>query len=271
MVERIREAPRWTLAIAAIGLALLALSFGPGWLSHNRELQGEGYRSLVTAPSAWHLRGGTLPVLTAGVVGSVLVGLLAVAVPRARRWMPALSAIALGLLTAGLVPVAQEGHISRVALTPGWALLIALVGVTAMTALAWRAAPPSGRAAATAAVAFGLVAAVGTGVRVAQLDLVEGPTQHWSAGTWVRAEGEQQLVLGGGTFELDPWSGTIEAAGINAILTQDPACPDARGMYRVRSGGGDEVRWEKIVDTCDDGARAEALEGTWQPESAGGN
>jgi hypothetical protein len=48
------------------------------------------------------------------------------------------------------------------------------------------------------------------------------------------------------------------------ILTDDPACPEARGFYRIRKVE-DGVLWELVVDVCADGARAAALEGVWRP------
>lgn len=257
--------PPWPwLAVAGLALALVALSFVPAWLLHHRELSGEGYRSLVIGLTAWQLRSGSLPVLGAAVVVTGLAAAVALALPAARGWAIVGVAGSLGLLLAGLVPLTQVGHVSRIWINPGWALGVAILLVAASSALAVRTARPSRRVMVAAAVALVLAAAGGLGIRALQLHLFEGPSPNWSDGAWERIDGRGgALVLDDGTFRLGGWSGTMEPAGINVILTEDPACPDARGFYRVRNVEGG-VLWEKVVDVCADGARAAELEGVWR-------
>jgi hypothetical protein len=263
-MERSADRTRWAWAVAGLALALLALSLIPEWLVHHRELRGEGYRSLVVGLTAWQLRSGSLPVLGGAVALAAAVGALVVARPSWRPWASVGAAAVLGLLLAGLVPVSTVGHISRLWIGPGWALVVAIVLAAGIAVLVLRGTRPS-RSIAVAALAALLVSAgMGTGTRMLQLELVEGATPNWSDGTWHRADGASgELVLDEGTFALDGWSGQMEPAGINVILTDDAGCPDARGFYRVRTVD-DGVLWERVIDTCADGARAEALEGIWR-------
>lgn len=258
------RAPWAWLAVAGLAGALVALSFVPEWLVHHRELSGEGYRSLVIGLTAWQLRSGSLPVLGGAVLLTGLAVLVSLAVPAMRRWTVLIVAVALGLLVAGLVPLSQVGHVSRVWITPGWALGVGILLVGATSAVAMRAARPTRGMLLLAAVAFAVSVAAGFGTRALQLHLVEGPSPNWSDGAWERVDGAAgELVLDEGTFRLGAWSGTMEPAGINVILTEDPACPEARGFYRVRTVD-DGVLWEKVVDVCADGARAAELEGVWR-------
>lgn len=260
---RIHAAWLW-LAVAGLAVALLALSFVPAWLVHHRELQGEGYRSLVIGLTAWQLRSGSLPVLGGAVLVVSASALVALALPAARRWATVGLATSLGLLLAGFVPLTQVGHISRVWITPGWALGVAIVLVGATAALAGSGARPGRRTVVVAAMALVIALAAGAGIRALQLHLFEGPSPNWSDGTWRQVDGTSgDLVIDGRAFRLDEWSGALEPAGINVIITEDPACPEARGFYRVRNVESG-VLWEKVVDVCAGGARAEALEGVWR-------
>jgi hypothetical protein len=269
-VERVRAVPGWALAMFVIGLVVLALSPVPGWLIHHRELQGEGYRTLTVGLTAWQLRSGSLPVVGGAVVVSAALGIVAVSMPGARRWLPVGAALALGLLVAGLAPLAQEGHISRINISPGWALFVGIALAAAMLGLALRGGGhPSRGLLAGAAVTLLVASAGGYSVRAVQLDLFEGPSVHWSDGEHRRADGAHELVLTlrDGTYQLGRWAGTMEAAGINVILTEDPACPESRAMYRVRAVS-DGTLWERVVDLCADGERAAELEGVWVPAPA---
>jgi hypothetical protein len=250
--------------MVALALVVVGLSFVPGWLVHEREVRGEGYRTFAIGLTAWQLRSGSLPVIGGGVVVALAVGVAAVTLPAARRWLLAGLGIAAGMLMAGLLPVGRLGHITHVWLSPGWTIGAGIALVAAMGVVAYRGGAPGRRTLAMAAISVVLAAVLGGGVRLLQLELTEGADPHWSDGTWHRADGASgELVLDDGRFALDGWSGQVEPAGINVILTDDAACPDARGFYRVRTVD-DGVLWERVVDTCADGARAEALEGIWQ-------
>lgn len=260
---RIHAAWLW-LAVAGLAVALLALSFVPAWLVHHRELQGEGYRSLVIGLTAWQLRSGSLPVLGGAVIVVTASAVVALALPAARRWAIVALAASVGLLLAGFVPLTQVGHISRIWITPGWALGVAVVLVSATVALAANVARPGRRVVVVAAMALVVALAAGAGIRALQLQLFEGPSPNWSDGTWRQVDGSSgDLLIDGRTFRLGEWSGALEPAGINVIITEDPGCPEARGFYRVRNVEAG-VLWEKVVDVCADGARAEALEGVWR-------
>jgi hypothetical protein len=257
--------PRPWVGLAGVAILLVALSFVPEWLTHHRELRGEGYRSLFVGLTAWQLRSGSLPVIGGAVLVASGVALASLRFPAARRWSVGGLAIAIGLLAAGLVPLSQVGHISRLWIGPGWSLFLGIGLVAAMTAVAARAARPDRRMLAVAGLAALVAMGGGLATRFVQLHLVEGPRSNWSDGTHERVDGRDgELLLADGTFRLDGWSGTMEPAGINVILTNDPACPEARGFYRVRKVEGG-VLWELVVDVCADGARSEALEGVWRP------
>lgn len=258
------RAPWPWLTVGVLALALVGLSFVPGWLVHHRELSGEGYRSLVIGLTAWQLRSGSLPVLGGAVVLTAVQAAGAIALPATRPWAVVGAAAALGLLVAGLVPLTQVGHVSRIWINPGWALGVAILLMAAAAALTARAARPSRPVLVAATLALVLAAGGGLSIRALQLHLFEGPSPNWSDGVWERTDGGAgALILDDGTFRLGGWSGTMEPAGINVILTEDPACPDARGFYRVRNVEGG-VLWEKVVDVCADGARAADLEGVWR-------
>jgi hypothetical protein len=259
------SARRPWIALTGVAILLVALSLVPEWLTHHRELRGEGYRSLFVGLTAWQLRSGSLPVIGGAVLIATGIALLSLRWPAVRRWSVAGLSIAFGLLAAGLVPLSQVGHISRLWIGPGWSLVLGLGLVAAMIATAARAARPGRRVLAAAGLAALVAMGGGIAIRFAQLHLVEGPRSNWSDGTHERVDGRDgQLVLADGTFRLDGWSGTMEPAGINVILTDDPACPEARGFYRVRKVEGG-VLWELVVDVCADGARSEALAGVWRP------
>lgn len=265
LVDRLRSRPGWHWALLALAIVILGLSFVPGWLVHEREVRGEGYRTFAIDLTAWQLRSGSLPVIAGGVLAALAVGVAAVTLPGARRWLLVGLGVAVGLLAAGLLPLERLGHITHVWLGPGWLLGAGIGLVVAMGAVAYRGAAPGRRTLAAAGVVVVLAAVLGGGVRLLQLELTEGADPHWSDGSYTRVDGTGGLLeFDGGTFALGPWSGEIEAAGINVILTGDPGCPDARGFYRVRPVD-DGVLWEKVVDTCADGARSEQLEGVWRP------
>lgn len=264
--------PRWLLLVAACGMAIFALSFVSGWIVHERELRGEGFRHVVTSVSAW--RGVGLPVLAIGAVGALLTAAWAALMARnpARASWPLVggSAAVLGVLLAASIPLGQDAHASSVDLSPGLLLFIGVVLAAVMTAGALAATKP-GRMAIGAAAAVGvLVLAGATGGRWAGLQIGEGSGRHWSEGSYTRAatgdETTETLRIDDGTFSIaDRWSGTWEWSGWTVVLDADPACPDSRGTYHAHGVADDDLRFVKVVDTCDDGARAADLEtGTWE-------
>jgi hypothetical protein len=258
--------------IGLAGLAVIGLSFVPGWIEHLRVVMGEGPRNIGTPLTAWELE--SFPVLAGAVLVDgllVLVSILALVRPAAVRtwWSAGLALVAIGLLAGSAWPVGQEGHASSVTLTAGWPLGLAIaLNVVMLLAALW---PPAPRPALLGASALALLLVAGGAMagRTLQLNLVEGNGRHWTDGSYTRqAAGGQpteRLTFRNGTFSVDDrWSGRLEASGLVVVLTDDPACPNARGAYRVWSAGGQNIWWQKIVDTCVGGARARDLEaGIW--------
>ena len=265
------------VGVVAGTVAIVGLSFVGAWIVHRRELSGEGYREVVTVVGAWRSVG--LPILALGVAaavataGAALAGLLGWR--RHAGWIvPVGSVVTLGLLGATLVPVAQDGHASRIDLTPGWAAFVGAGLAAAMVVAAILLAHPSTRhGLALAALAVLVLGAGGVG-RWAALQAGAAPTQAWALGTYIRAptDGQPELTLTveDGRYRIgDFWSGAWESRSWTVILVDDAACPDARGTYHAHNVGpeGADLRFVKVVDTCADGARAAELEtGTWQRE-----
>lgn len=263
---------RWQLVVAAGGIAIFGLSFGGGWLIHDREVLGEGYRSAQVALSAW--RGAAVPVLTLTMITALAVGLWALAA----AWRPGLPSwpllwgaiVVLCLLLATAVPVSQDGHASSVDLTAGPLLAVGGACATVMVAAAIAAEPPRRRVLVVAAAGGLVLLAGGAGGRWLGLQAAEGTGRHWSEGAYMRAatggEPSETLTIGDGTFAIaDRWSGTWEWSGWTVSLDNDPACPDSRGTYHAHGEEDGGLRFVKIVDTCQDGARAADLEtGIWQ-------
>lgn len=267
---------RWLAAIAAAGLTIVALSFADGWITHDREVRGEGYRFVQVSLNAW--RSVSVPVLSAGVLAALptaIAALISLRRPSAvlsRLLLPG-AVLAVGLIGATAVPISQDGHASSVDLGAGWlaAAGIGLAGVMALGAA--RVFRPSRRL----AVALGLLGVLafvgGSGGRWLGLQWKEGTGAHWSDGSYVRAAaGAPALTLSidQGRFGIgDRWSGTWESSGWTVVLADDPTCPDVRGTYHAHAEGEDgvDLRFVKVVDTCGDGARAADLEAaTWVRE-----
>jgi hypothetical protein len=125
-----------------------------------------------------------------------------------------------------------------------------------------------GRVATLGLVAvMAVILAGATGGRWLGLNLAEGDGRHYTAGTYTRISADgtaMTLTIDGAGYRFDDrWSGSLEGSGLVAVLVGDPACPDARGAYHVWAAGGEDIRWEMIVDTCADGARAADVVGTW--------
>jgi hypothetical protein len=126
------------------------------------------------------------------------------------------------------------------------------------------------RAILLAAVAIAVVAAAAYAGRVVALGLAEGDPRSYTTGTYIRPGAGSEpatLVIGEKTYRLDDrWGGAFEGRGLVVVLTDDPACPDDRGSYRIFPAGRDAIRWNTIVDLCADGARARDLtSGVWEP------
>jgi hypothetical protein len=180
------------------------------------------------------------------------------------------SAIVVGLVIAAAWPVSQDMHTSSVDLSIGPVLPVGLVLAIAMLVGSVAVVRPS-RLVLVAVAGIGVVAlAVGAGGRWLGLQLVEGTGRHWSEGDYVRAatdgEPEEVLTIGEGTFAVsDRWTGTWEWSGWTVVVDDDPACPDSRGAYHAHGVGEEDLRFVKVVDTCQDGARAADLEtGIWE-------
>lgn len=263
IIEVVRGRPRWAQVTLGLGIAVLALSLAPGWLVHNRTVGGEGFRTLTLLLNAWQL--WSVPVLSMAAVMAALAGVAAVLPAPDRRWLPTMAAGPLGLLAAGLVPLSHSAHVTSVSVTPGWILFVTLAAVAGMLVLLLRGLrPPRGFVVLAAAVL--LVAGIGGGLlRLVQVQLAEAVSTHWSPGSYSRqADGQSlQLTLGADHYATGAYSGDLETAGISIILTGDPACPDARGFYHVRSAGEGAILLERVIDVCADGDRAAALDGVW--------
>ena len=183
-------------------------------------------------------------------------------------WPAQLAAVAtLALLIASAIPIGQRGHASLVDIGPGPILLVAIGLATVSVAANLYVAPPS-RGVLLALLTVGILAVpVGAASRLLALNLAEGDGRHYTDGSYTRVDppAAETLTLSDGSYQIgDAWSGRFEGSGLVVALTDDPACPDARGSYHVwAAGAGDAIRWETIIDTCADGARSAALVGTW--------
>lgn len=260
--------------VAVIGVAIFALSFVNGWIVLDREIRGEGYRHHEILLGAW--RSVAAPVLSVGAVVALATAIAAAvrltglaAVP---AWLLAGGAVvSLAAMASSLVPLGWDGHTTSIDLRPA---ILTWVGLTlgGLMLAAVAVAAPRGRRAWAVLAVVGVAALVG-GVAGRQAILVaSGPSnQAWSDGTYVLAgsNGETTLVIADGTYRLgDRFAGTWEGSdSLTVALDDDPACPGSRGAYHARGEGDDglDLRFVRIVDTCESGARAELLEsGRWE-------
>lgn len=259
------------LAIVLLGVAIFALSFVNGWIVHDREIRGEGYRHSQTLLSAW--RSVAIPVLSLGAVVAPVTAALALARVAGRR-VPAWTLLAgsvttLALVSTSIAPLGWDGHTTSVDLSPGLLTWVGLALGVAMVAAAALVAAPGARRWLVVALIGAILLGVGIGARAVVLT-VSGPSnQKWSDGTYVLdiSASPVELVIEDGTYRIGGrFAGTWEGSGgWTVALDDDPACPGSRGAYHARDAGGDgDLRFVRIVDTCEDGARAELLEaGTW--------
>lgn len=254
-------------------MAVLALSFIDGWLLHDRALGGHGLTALDTVLNAWERR--SVPVTSAGVVLAALTGALALWSLRSRssggvRLLFIGSLAALALLVASAVPVEHVGQANRVEISAGWPLLVSIALGTVMMLAAALLAAPRPVVLAGAGVLLVAVVAAGSAGRAVGLGLAEGSNRHYADGSYVRAATDGQpterLTFDGSTYVVgDRWSGNFEGRGLLVTLTDDPACPDVRGAYRVFAEGEADIWWQMIVDPCADGERAQDLQtGIWR-------
>jgi hypothetical protein len=263
---------RWLWLVAAAGLAIFAISFVQGWIIHQRELRGEGYRLVQIFLSAW--RGVAIPVTAAASVVALAAGLLAAAAALGRVRPPGwlligAAAAVIGLIGASAWPVTQTGHASTVRLGPWYLLPVALALGAIMVVGSVAAVRPPPRVLAAAAVVAAVALVGGAAGRWLGLQLAEGTGRHWEVGSYTRTatdgEATESLTLTGATYSIgDRWSGTFESSGWTVILDDDPACPGARGTYHAHGVGDEDLRFVMVVDACMQGARAEDLEtGIW--------
>jgi hypothetical protein len=266
---------RWLVIVALAGVAMFGLSFVNAWLAHERELRGEGYRWVETMLGAWRTQG--MPVLTLAALLALGLGLAALAMARRRGavpgWLlPAGSVAVLALLLAAAIPIAQEGHASSVRLSLGPLLVVGVVLGAIMVAGSIAVARPSGRFVVALGVAACAIVLAGTAGRWLELQLAEGTGEHWADGSYSRAHvGDHQvetLTIDDGRYRIgDRWAGRWESSGWTVTLDDDPACPESRGAYHVHGEGEADLRFVKVVDTCESGDRAAALEaGIWRRE-----
>lgn len=263
----------WWLVVAVSGIAIFGLSFVNGWIEHDRELLGEGYRHVRTGLGAWRTRG--MPILTAAALLALVVGLGALVSARRPRMVPAGamligSMVVLGLVAAHAMPLEQDGHASSVRLGIGPLLPIGALLAAAMVAGSAAAARPSRRSIGILVAGGVAVVLLGTGARWVGLQWAEGTGEHWADGSYRRPALADQpattLTIEDGQYRLgDRWAGTWESSGWTVVLDDDPACAGSRGTYHAHGEGEADLRFVKVVDTCEDGARAATLEsGIWE-------
>lgn len=269
---------RWLVVIAVAGVAIFALSFVEGWIAHDREVRGEGYRHVQVFLSAW--RSVAIPVLTLGTLAALGTAIGAVIALRRPGMVPgwlllAGSVLAVAFIGVSIVPIGQDGHASSVELTVGWLTGIGIGLASVMVVGGAVVARPSQRL----AMALGMVGVValagGAGGRWLGLQWNEGTGRHWSDGSYTRpataGEEREALIINDGRFEIaDRWGGTWESSGWTVVLIDDPACSDSRGTYHAHGEGetGADLRFVKVVDTCRDGVRAADLEaGIWERDN----
>lgn len=265
---------RELLIVAGAGAAIFALSFVNGWIVHDREVRGEGFRHAETLLNAW--RSAAVPVLSLAAVaaaGTAAAALVLLARPGALpRWLLVAGSLAvLALVASSLAPLGWDGHTTSIDLRPGFLAPVGLVLSVAMLAAAWATAGFGAGRLAPLAVAGLVLVGMAVGGRWAILT-VSGPSnQAWEDGTYVRAASDLpalELSIRDGTYRIDDrWAGTWEGSGgWTIVLDDDPACPDSRGAYHARRAGDDaDLRFVMVVDTCRDGERARDLEaGIWE-------
>ncbi len=262
---------RWLLLIAAAGIAVFALSFVNAWIVHDREIRGEGYRHAQHFLSAW--RGEGMPVLTVAAFGALATALYALILRRrpslVRLPLLAGAVIVLGLVLSAGWPVSKDGHASSVRLSVGFLLPLGAVLAGSMVVGAVKIIRPPRRWTILASALLVFALASGAGGRWLGLQWAEGTGRHWSDGSYTRSatggEPTETLVISDTRVAIgERWQGTWEWSGWTVVIDNDPACPDSRGTYHARGVNEADLRFVKVVDTCEDGVRGDDLEtGIW--------
>jgi hypothetical protein len=267
---------RATVIVALAGAAIFALSFVNGWIVHDLEVRGEGFRHSEILLSAW--RSVAVPVLSIApmvAIGTTVAALVMLARPGTLpRWLlVAGSLTVLAIVASSLVPLGWNGHTTSIDLRPGLLTVLGLMLASTMLAASIVAAEVNAARWVPIAIVGIVVAGLGVGGRWTVLELSGPSNQNWEDGTYVRAGADPALTLEieDGTYRIgDRWAGTWEGGGgWTVALDDDPACPGSRGAYHAHSAGADDagLRFVKIVDTCLDGERARDLEaGIWERE-----
>ena len=265
---------RALLIVALIGVVVFALSFVNGWVVHDREIRGEGYRHSEILLSAW--RSVAVPVLTVGVLCLLATGLGAAArlagVVALPEWLLLGGAVSgLALVASSIAPIGWDGHTTSIDLRPAALTAVGIVLGTVMLATLAAAFPPGRRGWAALAGLGAILLVAGVGGRQIVLSASGPSNQVWSDGTYVLNPGRDAvtLVIADGRYQIDGgWAGTWEGSdSLTVALDDDPACPDARGAYHAHGEGADglDLRFVMIVDPCLAGERAELLEsGIWE-------
>jgi len=262
---------RWLLLIAAAGIAVFALSFVNAWIVHDREIRGEGYRHAQHFLSAW--RGEGMPVLTIAAFGALATALYALILRRrpslVRLPLLAGAVIVLGLVLSAGWPVSKDGHASSVRLSVGFLLPLGAVLAGSMVVGAVKIIRPPRRWTILASALLVFALASGAGGRWLGLQWAEGTGRHWSDGSYTRSatggEPTETLVISDTRVAIsERWQGTWEWSGWTVVIDNDPACPDSRGTYHAHGVNEEDLRFVKVVDTCEDGVRGDDLEtGIW--------
>ncbi|CAN5485413.1 hypothetical protein BH23CHL10_BH23CHL10_11640 [soil metagenome] len=262
---------RWLVAIAAAGFAIFMLSFVNAWIIHDREIRGEGYRHAQHFLSAW--RGVGMPVLTIAAFGALATALYAFILlrrPSMPKWplLPG-TVIVLGLVLSAGWPVSKDGHASSVRLSVGFLLPIGAVLAGSMVVGAVKIIRPPRRWTFLASALLVFSLASGAGGRWLGLQWAEGTGRNWSDGSYTRTatsgEPTETLVISDARVAIgERWQGTWEWSGWTVVIDNDPACPDSRGTYHAHGVDEEDLRFVKVVDTCEDGVRGDDLEtGIW--------
>jgi hypothetical protein len=269
----------WLPAALAVLIAvgLVVLSLAPGWVIHVRHQGGHGLTAITAVWNAW--QGRAWPVLPLAMgLAVVAAALAAVELARPGRlpgrlpgWVRLAASLGcLALVAASAPTIERAGHASRVVVSAGWPLFAGIGLALAIVAAAVPAVRWDRRTLLVAGGASVLLLAAGVAGRVGALNLAEGDPRTYSVGIYVRPAASGQpaatLRLGDGRYELEGrWSGTLSGPGLVVVLTDDPACPEARGSYRIFPVGEDDIRWNLIVDLCADGERGRDLTtGVWE-------
>ena len=197
----------WLAIMAVAGIGIFALAFVDGWIVHQRELRGEGYRLVEVVLGVWEERG--LPIVAIGTIVALLVGIGATLAWAGRTAVPGPlllvgAFLSLGILASGAFPVSQDSLASSVDLSIGWPLAVAIALSVIMVLAGFLAFRPRSTILAAGAVIAVVAFAAGSGGRWYGLHLAEGDGRHWSDGSYTRT------ALGGQPTETLTFDDFIE-------------------------------------------------------------